>query len=330
MKANSHLKNTILLLSTVLTVGLAFSAQAHSSDEASCPNVDLRQEFSFGAVANQKSVGWCFGYGAADALGYTLNQRVSSFDIALSVFRYQLDNGKIDLSKVKYVSDFGGATPNTVLAATIGRGVCEARKFSSSHPLAVDYFKEVEIFIAGLTRQKNSGKLTDLQLRQAVLQKAISLRVLFPTSTIEKLTQAIRDVRRTDFPILDLVDNICGNRYPIYKIKYEYQSNYADGVSMDMLKSQLAQHRPLYLQYSSRSLLNINYVGSDDHVSSVIGMRFNRSANRCEFLLRNSWGQNFGQRQYDPELKKTMASGYVWIPESVMKSMAAFVLWYER
>lgn len=306
-----------LLLSNLLTIGAV--NKAYGSDSSSCPTVDLRQEFDFGIVRSQKNLGWCFAYAAADVIGFALKKQVSPFDIAINSFREKFENGP------ESIRDFRGGNLRRSLRGVALRGVCDARKVSAASPLAVRSLLRIEEFAAEIAAEKRNRTLTDLEVRRRVSANAFFLRIVFPTSTLEELISAFRNIRDVKYPITSVINQICGARTSVASLDYRIRGRLDRSDNLAIFKRLLRERRPVIVGYSSQTLLDLNFANAEgDHASTIVGMRFRN--NKCEYLLRNSWG-NSGQRKYDRALIQGYASGYVWIPENIMEQMVARFSW---
>ena len=161
--------------------------------------------------------------------------------------------------------------------------------------------------------------------------KDLSLRVLRGFKEYFQLLlfgigRHFKKLRNDKFPLAELFDQICGTRKKL-NFKWHYQIG---EYTTEAMKAQLAERRALYLTWDEKSLEDLSKpIGLAGHASSVIGMRFNKTKNTCEFLLRNSYGDSL-QRTYDPKIRNQVANGNVWVSEAIMGRILELSGWIKN
>lgn len=295
------------------------------ADENSCPSIDLRSEFDFGPVRNQKNLGWCYAYATADVVSFRLRKQVSPFDIALSTIQTYIRDENI--KPVTLTSVEGGSVP--VIARSIAeRGVCDAVKFSASSNLAAPALEQVELTVIDLVRKLRSGSINEFQVRKSVTANTSTFHTIFPTSSLEDLVQAVLQNQNINYPLQGFVDQICSKRNSaVLGWGSEIRGEYSSDIKFRSIRGVVASHMPVLINYSSEVLKDVNATSVGGHASTIVGMKYNSQRNRCEFLLRNSWGVADPYRVYDPELRPMISNGYVWIPEETLRKNIQSAWW---
>lgn len=319
MRLRSAVLFSCLTAATSVAIFLTFSAPsaAHADDaaaERSCPTVDLTHDFNFGSPKSQKQLGWCFSYAAADVVSLELGRPVSSFDIALSVFRARTDFSKPH----EAITELHGGNVFETFDAIKNVGVCDGTKFSSTHPMSAKILPKVEAFAEQMRALKMQGRLSELEVRRQVTVNSFNLHAIFPRTTLAEFYQIFTQLDVKQPALITLADAVCGQRQSIPNFRYGIA--YDKAKKINALKTVLRNKHGLWIQYSEKSLEDLNYVGRFGHASSILGMRYDKPSKKCEFLIRNSYG-NFGQRGYDKKLVTKYANGNVWVDEDVIQKI---------
>lgn len=304
------------LVLTFLTGVGANSALAASDDASSCPSVDLRHDFDFGMTRNQKFLGWCYSYAAADMIGKHIGQNISSFDFAVQVTQERAK--RYNLQSRNLLNIDGGNTYD-IKKVSSEIGVCAGDQITSSHPLSADVLKDVEDTAIFVAEQRALGKLSDQDLQTLIFSKAPTFQLIFPKTNVWDLVTYFKALNNTSPALAQLFNQICKVRYPV-------KATWKQTVGSEMparTKAQLKAGGALYIEWSEKTLENLSApIGPAGHASSIIGMRFNKSKNTCEFLLRNTYG-NYPQRAYDLKIRSQVENGNVWVSEDLFKKIVS-------
>ena len=307
----------------LLTVAGPNLARANSADPSSCPTVDLRQDFNFGITRSQKFLGWCYSYAGADVVGQRIGQNLSSFDLAVQVAQHRVQ--ELNLKEQK-LTDVSGGSLVDIGAVISTVGVCAGNKITSSDPNASNIIKEVEEAAIFVAEHRSRGAMSDIEVQRFVFARAPRFQKIFPTTSVWELVEHFKKLRNDKFPLAELFDQICGARKKL-NFKWHYQIG---EYTTEAMKAQLAERRALYLTWDEKSLEDLSKpIGLAGHASSVIGMRFNKTKNTCEFLLRNSYGDSL-QRTYDPKIRNQVANGNVWVSEAIMGRILELSGWIKN
>ena len=325
MKAfSSTLREAGLVLSFILgaNVGsILISSQALAViPEAQCPSVDLTTEFEFGPVRSQRQLGWCYAYASSDLVSFYMKRTVSPFDIALSVYRMRPN---VQAGEVLRISTLSGANLRETLAAIQKFGVCDGTKFSAEGDLAARNLPHVETTILEIYNEFASGRPNEEALLNRLRAEMVTWQPIFPSSTPEQLFEALATMKNDPHPIFSLIDSVCGERVRVPEMKYGWD---ASANKVESMRQRLSEHTPVYIAYSEKSIDNLDYVGAFGHASSVVGMRFDKQSQKCEFKIRNSYGSSWPQKA-NKRLEGKYADGYIWLDEENMSRITGLVAW---
>lgn len=308
------------LLLMIFTAGGPNSAQAASNEEESCPTVDLRQEFQFGLTRSQRSLGWCYSYAGADIVGHHIGQNLSSFDLAVQVAQHRIQKLKINETRLTKVAGGSLLDLKTVIE---GVGVCSGQLITSSDPTSSLILRDLEEATILVAEKRAANAMTDLELQKFVFSQAPKFQRIMPTTSVWKMVEHFKNLKNEKYPLAELFDQVCGTRKKLF-LDWQYQVGKRTTKSM---KHQLSKHRAIFVSWAEKTLEDLSKpIGPAGHASSIIGMRYNKAKNTCEFLLRNSYG-NYPQRAYDPKIRTQVFNGNVWVPEELMGKMMQIASW---
>lgn len=307
-------------LFALLTVVGPNLAQANSADPKSCPSVDLRQDFDFGLTRSQKFLGWCYSYAGADLVGHHIGENLSSFDLAAQVAQYRIEKHKINETRLTKVSGGSVRDLGTIVENV---GVCSGNLITSSYPNSSFIVRELEEAAIFVAENRAAGRMSDLDVQKYVFARSTKFQKIMPTTSVWQMVEYFKNLKNEKYPLAELFDQVCGTRK---KLKLNW--NYQIGVhTTKTMKHQLAKQRVIYVSWAEKTLEDLSKpIGPAGHASSIIGMRFNKSKNTCEFLLRNSYGNSL-QRTYDPKIRTQVANGNVWVSEKLMGEMMELATW---
>lgn len=94
---------------------------------------------------------------------------------------------------------------------------------------------------------------------------------------------------------------------------------------IDKLDDKLSNSEPALVYYAAKFLKENERLSyrNYNHFSAVIGRRFNKELNECEYLIRNSWGTDCSY--YQKKYADKCTDGNIWIPRiDLLKNMGGF------
>jgi hypothetical protein len=280
-------------------------------NDSNCKTKDLRGP-KLGPVRNQDTVGWCFGYTAADLISYKINQRVSAVDLSITYY-----NKMEAMPRDAILSKTGGGQPVRTFDTTIKDGFCMEKDFPSE-----DYLFPKEYGYIGNEGLSDILKLIEEehnspdQLLKACRLKSINS--LFKNLTIDDFKKVFSRKELSAFQmILELQKINCKNRF-VPKNKFNMVSGLKG--KREVLKEiddQLEKDNPISYNFNANFLLPLkDQPGFDNHYASIVGRKFNEETKTCQYLIRNSWGRNC--TQYPPPYNKQCDEGNIWVNEDII------------
>jgi len=329
-----------LLLILLLPLG---NAQASSkTSQSQCSEVDLRSEM--GPIRDQGDKGWCYANAAADLLSFKHRQelhgqQVSAAYTALTYLRNiygSIGDGGF-VSGAVLASEEYGICPRTIEDRVEQTGLS---KLTLKERLdALKQFK-LDYDLASQDDPKAAKRFMD-RYRQYINSKSMVAQMPYKI-----LTNVLTNSTSRTF-IDELGKNICSDQIKIPHEKYElvFDTKMAsepfdisllnqkvhvpalewNPISLNKdfiatINQQLSNNNIVAIDYFSHFLLTNflkdPYTPQDGlHASVLVGRRWNSQSNSCEYLIRNSWGNQCNSY----EVKQNCEAGNIWVPERVLR-----------
>lgn len=299
--------------------------------KATCSDVNnIKDPLSLEEPRSQDSIGWCYAYTASDLLSHALGKKVSAVHAA-SIYNDKLTN-------IIMMRKEGGFTDDTV-NALIKSGVCLEKDLpSEDYKFSWDLggnisslFKEVQSLALKYTPRASTKAAPDKKPEEAQKrykkqqvyedlcfenqETLVRISEVFPQLTLDQLTEilmrsgsnAFQELAKTcpvdkDPELKNLVVKTDGSKKTIYK-------------TMD---EQLDKGNIVGIGYKAEVLENYknNESWFANHASSIVGRRFNEMTLSCEYMIRNTWGNDCSSYNWDDYECK---DGHVWIGEDFLK-----------
>jgi len=285
-----------------------------SVEEAGCTDVDVRE--ALGLVRFQDDKSWCFAFTAADLLTYRFRnelhgERVSDVYTALTFTgKYAVDP----------YSDAGGYARFAVKAA-YKRGFCQqSLEDEALRRGPLGSLNEKLETLRTLKTLHDRGDLAGLERKLDELAKANSIVSSVPRQELMRVLQAST---ARNFP-MQFADLLCGShRYkPTTKIEVKSMVKWVSGTNklLRTIDEQLTAGNIVGISYYSAFLIVGNNAPREGkHLSTLVGRRWNAKRNRCEYLIRNSFGPGclgYASEYITPENCQT---GHIWVPRRVLE-----------
>jgi len=290
-----------------------------------CQSVDFRSMLP--PVRDQDSLGWCYAFTAADLVSFKLGKEISAVDMAISneaakdTYLDELKSLLMGAEKVKSRATSDGGYPTGAISAAKKKGFClevnlPARdvKFANIYGDLSQRFKAIQEFKLNYAEfSKNSSETA----RAYCSQQITAIQASFPILQIQDIEKILsRSSNQTAFE--ELSDLSCGPR--IKNVDIESKQIVMVGLrtadKAPAIDSILDSGRPTGIVYNAGILTDPNSkaYGNVDHVSSIVGRKWNSETKTCEYLLRNSWGETCTRYHFSYQCEK----GYVWIPKDTL------------
>lgn len=304
----------------ILALFIPALAAAHTpTPESSCTELDFRND-RIGAVRNQGDVAWCYAFTSADILQHTfgLDQKISAADVALNynetpigrVMDVILDNGN------PHETGFSKVAMNQ----TMKEGYCPEELFPSEKWIKVKGDKEEAVLLSqALVEIKDlHSKRNYLNLRNLPFYykfKNVGKEEFLDMIKTEKLYTFFKNLRNT----------VCLNDRVPFDVRWKSNMVLRHQNIFWRVNEQLNLGRLVALDYDGRVLENKNNqrISLEElHTSSIVGRRWNKTEQSCQYLIRDSFGKDCSQ--YDSRLE--CSEGYLWLNEGdIFRNMTSVV-----
>lgn len=310
--------------------------------ENQCSNVDHRSMLP--PIRHQGIDGPCYAFAAADLLSFETGENISPNAL---IAEYTLNKEKLDLEDPtqpalsKVFGYFGslnpfkdpldlkvnlnrGSTIYTALEASRAVGLCREKDMLSDGLITPKSHGEAEgkrsIRIANLAydriRSRTAGKNTPNPEEERCFLldsdhhrfSGIDLKTF--RSIVKKHYQNREDV------ILSLYKESCKNRMPFPKVTTEVKRwEPQDQKKFLPYINEILKNKPVgFLMYSS-VFSNPHAPLSGAHALNIVGRKWNPVISRCEYLLRDSAGDDSSDFKINPVL---IENGNIWLSEELL------------
>lgn len=290
---------------------LAFPALAiafNPTSESDCSPIDLRNP-RLGDVRNQGKIAWCYAFTAADMLSYTFgHNQISAADVALNyneslVGRIMTtvdpngnphETGFTKVAIVKAMKD--GVCPEEVFPSETWVKVVDGVELNIPMPQAM---KEIE----GLHKK-----------RHELTSKNLPFHFKFKNVDREEFLSLLQTKKLRNF-YYELRNEACGEDREDFNARWKTKMVFRNKSIFWRIGEQMDLGRLVAMDYDARILENKDHRGvklSELHTSSIVGRRWNKERNTCEYLIRDSHGVQCSR--YDSSYE--CESGNVWLNES--------------
>jgi hypothetical protein len=292
--------------------------KAASSDPSQCTAVDLRKQLP--AVRNQGEEGWCFAYAAADLASFKLGTPISAVGLANDyIGTHKLDHQPKDQSALSASYDKGGFVYQT-LKIDAERGFCTEKDMPStgenSRSLGIlSELARIENFARVL--ETSMDVLSSPSMKKTYMdicgQFLGVIRETFPKISPSDLEAILSQSTYLDIS-KNLIDQSCRTRIKPRQNLAVQQYFYPNGSRDDKIAKMneiLNSQNIMAISYNSGILNNPSNprdVNGGAHASVVVGRRWDKKSNSCQFLVRNSWGKDCSYTTADCQ------DGNLWIP----------------
>jgi len=319
---------------------------------AKCGSVDLRDKLP--PVRNQSETGWCYAFAAADLISAHIGKDVSPIDTAL---RYQKTQETIAEHKksVKVrgakceipLADAytGGEIHEAINMAIKSKGVC----LEETVPASESFTENIKALEEANRRQLQLpwDQDTDIESRCHVIN---SLSSLFPQNSPSQMKKMLAISKKLNWQVYDeMVQKACqGKRHKLSR-KIKVGNIDVDSPETEKLKPQaqkimdeyLSKGKPVgyssYFFFDGKSMEKGEFLNTgDSHATTVIGRKWNEEKGACEYLVRNSYGQDCSTYDWTDPVDPTRVlnkspykceDGNLWIPENQLMSAMTGITW---
>jgi hypothetical protein len=311
-------------MKTFLIMALIFQAQAYAKDfdflkiknfftnqasDFKCSEIDLRNE-TLGPNRYQGSVGWCFAYATADVASYKLGKKISAPSLAFSYYQtLQPDVKNIKISTLSGGNDQG--------ALNFSKEELCLEEDMPSENFAVPNcnfntrnIQDVLSFIENKLQSKTALSSCDQKI----------FNTLFPNLNADDINSIGSNDQISIYNKLLSMNNLNCQYKKIRAPRLSLKNGMSPAPNyIKDVDAQLENNNPVVINYNAGFLLNnadpkVFY----NHYSSIFGRRLNKETNKCEYLIRNTWGTDCSI--YPKEIQKNCDAGSIWIERELINN----------
>lgn len=309
-----------------------------STPQDKCSQIDLRNDV-LGHVRDQGAISWCYAFAGADMLNYTFNEheKISAADVAIGynqtnigLFMRWLDINLLHRNDTTIRGEAHQTGFNKKsLMNTLKTGWCPESVFPSEKWTKVSRttngWVEEQVLLgpAMLDIQKLH------QIRRSLTPDNIPYYFKFKNVGINEFTKMVKSNFINSF-YFELRKNVCkDDRHP-FEHKKDVKMVIKNPWIFNNLSKELERGNVVGLDYDSRVLDNTSNhsLGVNQlHTSVIVGRRWNQERSTCEYLIRNSHGEQC-QGEYDPTIECDF--GNLWLSEDqIYRNMTSIVYMVE-
>lgn len=260
-----------------------------------------------GPVRDQGNIGWCYAHATADIIGYAFDRQLTKPVAALSI---ALMNNHINAKR--FLTEGG----------TVERTLSRALRTPMYEFDREDYLK---VGFCDLEREKVflGNPSNETEVRQ-YLRALFKVKEDFDNQMVKaedlapELLNLVRRSTQLDFS-LRVAELICGpNRN--YNTRGKVNKHFSDDDAnlVAHIDTQLNKTNIIGIGIYSDFIQKENgkFNKSDLHAAIIVGRRISPKSNKCEYLVRNSWGTD--PDKYSKHVTEVI-DGNLWIPANLIK-----------
>lgn len=332
------------LLFLAITFNTSF-ADEYKVQQSDCSPTDVRDHHPrlrelFSTPRDQDSIGWCYGFAAADLLSVEAGKPVSASHVSAifneSVAKNFLWRIGYGLGNLFMENSFetvyqGGYVDKAIKEAMKESSVCS----EDDMPFFERFPDELYRLIHRIEEIKRSVRDKTISSEKACESLETVLGDTFFNSQAEK-EKLLLSILENDLNVVlsDMMTEKCKNKtISLAKKKIKnytkpnqrssqtdrYNSYDKDNEVQEYLKTingLLDKGKPLGISYNVKHVTS--YSGL--HASVVTARRWNPTHGRCEYKIRNSWGTGCGS--YKSEIECDYHEGSFWVSDEKFYEMA--------
>lgn len=310
------MKFSLLILCLALAIPQLSLAGAERL-EKDCTPVNLLS--ALGPQREQGDIGWCYANTAADLMTYKFRselrgQSASAAYIALSFNRFFMKP-----------ANFDGGFSSLALMIAKHDGICPS--FREDLLLKSGAKISLKNKLKGLIRLKERFDQTNgASLEEDLAKDYTPYKSAMTEIPREDLIEILRGSNKKNFPIL-FADYFCAKD----KVFPREQATVINVNKYFNLGKTEPLLRAIHQQLDRNNIVGVSYFADffekDDapnteasrHVTPIVARQWNKAKNRCELLIRNSYGERCtGYRAASLQEPGVCVKGNIWVSEKVL------------
>lgn len=254
-------------------------------------------------------------------LAYTYNEasRISAVDIALNYNNSFL--GRVVDTFTSYGTPHETGFIKTALNQAMKDGYCPEDIFPSEMWTKVSPEGETTVKMPEAMRE--IGLL--FEKRHEFTPGNLPFYFKFHNVDADKFLALLQKEKKLRKFYSSLRQEVCKDHRQEVNKRWKVKMSFRNKKIFTRINEQLNQGRMIALDYDARILENPHHRGvklSELHTSGLIGRRWNEEKTTCEYLIRNSYGENCGRYHESYECHE----GNLWLSESqIYGSMTSIV-----
>lgn len=297
-----------------------FAFAFSSTPESSCRDIFELPHESLGINRDQGKISWCYAFTAADMLQYTFHQReqISAADLAINYNRSAV--GRIMDTFTNFGNPHETGFNKAALILGMRDGYCPESVFPSEK-----WVKVIDKNESVIPMKEAMNEIQELHKRRHEINEH-NLPYYFKFKNVDKkkfLELLHTKNLRTFYNNLRLT--ACQDDRKPFGERWKVKMVLRHSGIFNRINEQLDLGRIVGLDYDARILENKDHRGvklTELHTSSIVGRRWNRDKNICEYRIRDSHGVQCSR--YDREYE--CQQGNIWLSESqIYGSMTSVV-----
>jgi hypothetical protein len=298
------------------------ASNLESNESSSCSDVDLRTLNRLTEEnRNQGKMDWCYAYAAADLVQYFYNTvPLSASNIAINyndqniakiIHTINKIKGKIQKSDrdVRYLEPETGfielALKNSFNYGFCPRDIMPDEKITrvdliNQQREEVDYEDAMFDILKNLKNNANNN---------------FTYMYEFPLLDTKKTSEIISQNRGQK--IFNVINSMTCNNSIVYLPKPQIIQKIRNRHIFKTIDQQLNAQNIVAIDYTAKVLRDkkqAHKITQWLHTSTLVGRRWNEQNNQCEYLVRNSAGENC--QKYDPDYE--CDKGNIWVPQKYL------------
>ena len=306
------------------------------TEQKLCTEIDLRND-KLPQIRDQKEVSWCYAFTAADMLGYTYNlpEMASAADIAINYnstdlarltrwLRQTFGSRREQEDREVFMMPHQTGFNKIALDRGMRDGYCPERVFPSESwvKMTRDNDKWIESKIDLKTAMLGVYKL--LENQKKLTAETLPYFFYFKNvETPEEFFKLIKGESSISF-YSKLRDEVCKHDRIKFRRRFKSTMHIRNASIFAALNKQINRGRLVGIDYDSRILSDRrnSSISLSLHTSSIVARRWNKAEKQCQYLIRDSHGNQCSR--YDSSYE--CLGGQVWMSEDLLyPNLTSFV-----